>query len=58
MDHKDDILARKGALRLADECACTVSISVGIHIDNPSDQDIQRLCDNFDKLIESIILKL
>jgi hypothetical protein len=52
--HKDDELARRGALALAGRFNCTVVVSLGIHIDNAGSSDIQRLCSNFDKLIDKL----
>jgi hypothetical protein len=52
--HKDDELARQAAYFLSKAHNCTVSINVGIHIDEANSTDIQRLKDNFDRLINDL----
>lgn len=58
MGHKDDMPARKAALRFASEFNCTVSVSVGLHIDNPTEDDFIKIQGNFDSLIEKITSSL
>lgn len=52
--HKDDILARNTALRLAAAFKTNVLVSVGLHIDGATEADINSLQENFDKLIDNI----
>ena len=47
--HRDDELSRKAAKQLASALRCTVSVSVGIHIDDADEQDIRTLCENFER---------
>lgn len=42
--HKDDELARLVACELAQYFSATVSVTVGLHIDKASAEDISRLC--------------
>lgn len=53
-DHKEDQLAYLAAKELATALDCVVAVSVGIHIDNVSMEDIKILNDNFMKLVEKI----
>jgi hypothetical protein len=52
MGHKDDLPAREMALRLAAALNTTVCISVGLHIDNPAEDDFTKIQNNFSALIE------
>ena len=52
--HKDDILAREAALRLAAAFKTNVLVSVGLHMDSATVADINSLQENFDKLINAI----
>ena len=52
--HKDDILARTAALRLAAAFKTNVLVSVGLHMDSATEADINILQNNFDKLINEI----
>lgn len=52
--HKDDLLAREAALCLAAKFQCSVMVGVGLHIDNPTKDDIKLLQKNFEKLIDII----
>jgi hypothetical protein len=52
--HKDDEWARQAAYFFAKTHNCTVSVNVGIHIDDAGAADIQRLKDNFDGLVKRI----
>lgn len=53
--HKEDEFARNAANALATALNTTVTVSVGIHVDNANAQDIQTLSKNFDDLIEEVI---
>lgn len=52
--HKEDEFARNAANLLATALNTTVTVSVGIHIDDASVQDIQTLTRNFDELIDQV----
>lgn len=52
--HKEDEFARNAANSLATALNTTVTVSVGIHIDNANAQDIQTLSHNFEALIDQI----
>ena len=52
--HKEDQIARQAALKLAKVSGVTVTIIVGIHIDDADQGDIQRLVKNFHTLIDQI----
>lgn len=44
--HRDDEVARRAAKYLATELKCTVSVSVGIHIDQANRTEIKQLLEN------------
>ena len=50
--HKEDLLARDAALRLASRLNTAVSVSVGLHIDHATPDDINRLQTNFERLVD------
>jgi hypothetical protein len=52
--HKEDLIARKAALKLSKTLHTTVTVISGLHIDDASPQDIDILIDNHDQLIELI----
>ena len=45
--HRDDRLSAACAKETAVRFQCTAAVTVGIHIDNASPQEIRRLCGNF-----------
>lgn len=53
--HKEDLWARKAALSLAAAYNTNVLVSVGIHIDNATMQDIDILKMNFARILGKII---
>ena len=55
MGHKDDMLARKAAIVLASALNTTVLVSVGLHIDDATTEDIVQLGNCFDNLLKNII---
>jgi hypothetical protein len=57
MGHQDDIPARIAALRLAGTLNATAEVTVGLHIDDAAEEDIIKIQNNFDELIDSIIGK-
>jgi hypothetical protein len=52
--HRDDELARAAADYFAATYNCVASVSVGIHIDDASADDIERIMDNFTKLLKAL----
>lgn len=53
--HRDDQLSAIGAKKAATKLECTVTITVGIHIDDADVQELEILCDNFNKCFDSLI---
>lgn len=49
--HKEDELARSAALRLSSKFATSVLVSVGLHIDHATTDDIKTLQKNFNELL-------
>lgn len=58
MGHKDDMAAREAALRLAAEFNGNAAVSVGLHIDNPAEDDLIKIQANFNKLVDEIVEKI
>lgn len=54
LGHKDDLPAREAALRLASKFNTNVTVTAGLHIDNASAEDITRLEQNFQQILEEI----
>jgi len=54
LGHKDDLLARAAALRLASKFNVNVVVSVGLHLDNATTEDIEKLQTNFEAIIVEI----
>jgi hypothetical protein len=52
--HKDDELARSLALELATRFACRVEVSVGLHIDQATPEDIHIFLSNVEALLTQI----
>ncbi|MDD4722468.1 MAG: hypothetical protein PHR07_06960 [Acidaminococcaceae bacterium] len=52
--HKEDLLARDAALRLASKFKTTVLVSVGMHVDSATFEDIKQLKANFAALLLSV----
>ena len=52
--HRDDEVARRLAKRLAGSLGCTVSASVGIHIDDASPDEIATIVNACDQLADVI----
>ncbi len=48
--HKEDEIARRAALLLTSILNCIVVVSVGLHVDEASADDIKIMLDNFDKV--------
>ncbi len=53
-DHKEDEYAYLAAKHLATELDCVVTVSVGIHIDNVVEKDLEILSNNFKEIIERL----
>ncbi len=51
LGHKDDMLAREAASFLSTKFNANVVVSVGLHLDNATKEDIEKLKDNFDAII-------
>jgi len=54
LGHKDDLLARTAALRLASKFNVNAVVSVGLHLDNATAEDIEKLQTNFETIIFEI----
>ncbi len=52
--HKEDQIARAAAIRLANALGTNVTVCAGLHIDDASPEEIERLIKNFNALIERI----
>ncbi|CUH96623.1 hypothetical protein P22_2713 [Propionispora sp. 2/2-37] len=52
--HKEDVITRDAALRMASKLNTTVLVSVGLHLDNATPEDIKRLQANFERLVDKI----
>lgn len=52
MGHKEDMLTRDAALRMASKLNTTVLVSVGLHLDNATPEDIRQLQTNFAQLLD------
>lgn len=53
--HRDDQLAAACAKKAATALTCTVTVSVGIHIDDASPQELEILCKNFEECSNRLI---
>lgn len=49
--HKEDYLAREAARRLAAKYSCAANVIVGLHVNNATKEDIERLVANFYKCL-------
>lgn len=56
--HKDDEVARDAAYQLSSVLDCCVSVACGIHVDDASSEDVERLLQNYHALIEMLILHM
>jgi gallate decarboxylase subunit D len=54
LGHKEDVLARTAALHLARAFHKVVLVSVGLHVENATSEDIECLNKNFDILLTLI----
>ncbi len=53
--HKEDEIAKSAAQLISNAKNRTVTIAVGLHIDDASQEDIDRLLANFDLVIKDIL---
>lgn len=56
--HKEDEVARAAAQRIASAMNCVVNVCVGVHIDNADRDELMRLKQNLDKLIDLVLKEL
>ena len=56
--HRDDQLSAACAKSLSTALRCTAAVSVGIHLDNASHEDLQSLCENFEACRERLLLEI
>lgn len=56
--HKEDMVARAAAERIAASRNCVASVSVGVHIDCADREELFRLQRNLDALVELVIKAL
>ena len=56
--HKDDELAREIALNFATKHGCAATVTVGLHIDDATEQDIRLLIQNTKMALEDIDIQL
>lgn len=56
--HKEDELARSSAEKLSSVLGCSVTVTIGIHIDNATSDEIHILCCNCDKAINQLLDQL
>lgn len=52
--HKEDQITRAAAISLANALGTNVTVCAGLHIDDASPEDIERLVNNFNALIERV----
>lgn len=55
LGHKDDLLAREGAIKLAAATGSRTVVTVGLHIDNVTPKDIDILTINFWQVVEACL---
>lgn len=53
--HRDDYIAARAAKALSCALCCTVTVTAGVHVDDASQQDISRLCENADAAVAALI---
>lgn len=55
LGHKDDALARDAALKIAAETGSRTVVTVGLHIDNVTSEDINLLTQNFWQVVAACL---
>ena len=58
LSHRDDVVASSAAKELARGLRCTVTVSVGIHIDDAGPEEIRRLRENGAACCAALLEKL
>ncbi len=58
LGHKDDIVAREAAERLARETNRVVTVTTGIHVENATEKEIKTLVENSRRVTQKIINKI
>lgn len=53
--HKEDLLVRAAAERIASALNCTTCVSAGVHIDNAQREELLRLQRNLDELLDRVM---
>jgi len=56
--HKEDQLARDAAYQLTKTLGCRVSVSAGLHVDNATQEDIQKLWKNYEQVLQEVTQRL
>ncbi len=56
--HKDDVVARQAAERLARALGCVAVVSAGIHLEEASEADLAQLLSNATRCVESLLARL
>ncbi|HKL25253.1 MAG TPA: hypothetical protein VJ910_03405 [Desulfuromonadales bacterium] len=56
--HKEDLLARHAAHRIAGATGCTTSVSCGIHVDQITRQEIRTVQRLVDRLVDDLVTRL
>lgn len=58
LNHKDDIVARMLASKLADAWHTTVSVTAGIHVDDATSEELKTLQENVMKAAEQLVKEI
>lgn len=53
--HKEDLLVRAAAERIASALNCTACVGAGVHIDNAQREELLRLQRNLDELLDRVM---
>ena len=56
--HRDDVVAAGTAKRLSRALRCTVTVAAGIHIDDPSEQELRLLQEYCDRACAQLLSQL
>lgn len=56
--HKDNIISEIYAKKLADVFSCNVSVTCGIHYENPSKEDLNTIVCEAEVLLEELITSM
>lgn len=55
LGHKEDMLAREAALRLAAAAGVRAVVTVGLHVDKAAPAEIKLLSENFQSILEQCV---